>query len=53
MKVDHEVDAQWGAALPHCEKMTGVFLLLFSPCCCPISPPSIHCKNDCELCEID
>lgn len=29
MKVDHEVDTQWGAAHSYCEKMTGVFL--FSP----------------------
>ena len=53
MKVDHEVEARWGATDSHCEKMTGVLLPLF-PSCLIFTPPSIttHTVNFFKLTEI-
>lgn len=41
-EVDHEVDAQWGAAHSRCEKRTGVFLSSFFS---PAAPFVLHLSS--------
>lgn len=53
MKVDHEADAQWGAAHSYCEKMTGVSLSSFFPAAPFLLLAPCSTIQNCELCEND